>query len=132
MLAFLSVLRHPARVFLGRRKGKVSASHPALPQLARRVVGGGSALNTALVIILFIQLGRSEEIVYGVPGLAYAGLAVALASPVLMVGVVTLAFLSWRKHYWRFTTRLHYTLVALAGVAFVWQLWYFNLLGFHL
>ena len=131
MFAFLSVLRHPARVFLGRRRGKVSASYPVLPGLARWMAVGVSALNSTLVIILFIQLGRSAEIVYGVPGLAYAGLTVALASPLLMIGVVTLAFLLWRKHYWRFTTRLHYTLVALAGVAFVWQLWYFNLLGFH-
>ena len=131
MFAFLSVLRHPAQVFWDRRKGKVSASYPVLLQLARRMAVGVSALNSALVIILFIQLGRSEEIVYGVPGLTYAGLTAALASPVLMVGVVTLALISWRKRYWRFTTRLHYTLVALAGVAFVWQLWYFNLLGFH-
>jgi len=130
-LAFLSVLRHPARVFLGRRRGKVSAPRPVLPHLARWMAVGVSALNTTLVIVLFLQLGRSEEIVYGVPGLAYAGLTAALASPVLMVGVVTLAFLSWQKRYWHFTTRLHYTLVALAGVAFVWQLWYFNLLGFH-
>jgi CubicO group peptidase (beta-lactamase class C family) len=130
-LAFLSVLRHPTRVFRARRRDNVNAPRPLLPRLAHWMAVGISALNSALVIILFIQLGRSAEIVYGVPGLTYAGLTAALASPVLMIGVVTLSLQSWRKRYWRLTTRLHYTLVALAGSAFVWQLWYFNLLGFH-
>jgi hypothetical protein len=33
---------------------------------------------------------------------------------------------AWRQGYWRFTGRLHYTLVALAGVAFIWFLYSWN------
>jgi hypothetical protein len=33
---------------------------------------------------------------------------------------------AWWQGYWRFTGRLHYTLVALAGVAFIWFLYSWN------
>ncbi len=50
------------------------------------------------------------------------GLAVAL-------GIHTL--LAWRGRYWSLAGRLHYTLVTLGALAFVWWLNYWNLLGFH-
>jgi hypothetical protein len=32
------------------------------------------------------------------------------------------------RHYWGLAARVHYTLVVLAGLAFVWFLYYWNLL----
>lgn len=50
-------------------------------------------------------------------------LIVALAAGALAFTVVV-----WRRHYWGVAGRVHYTLVALAGLAFVWFLYYWNLL----
>jgi len=51
---------------------------------------------------------------------------------VLTVVSLIFTWLSWRRGYWRFWGRLHYTLVALSAAAFLVVLWYWNLLGYHL
>jgi hypothetical protein len=53
------------------------------------------------------------------------------ASPVIagLVALVALgALAAWIRGYWRFSARLHYTLVLAAGLAFVWFLHQWNLL----
>jgi hypothetical protein len=44
--------------------------------------------------------------------------------------VVLGCLIAWMKGYWRLTGRLHYTLVALAGIGFTWFLYNWNLLTF--
>jgi hypothetical protein len=39
-------------------------------------------------------------------------------------------FIAWKNRYWRLTGRLHYTLVALAGIGFTSFLYNWNLLTF--
>jgi hypothetical protein len=43
---------------------------------------------------------------------------------------VIACLIAWKNRYWRVTGRLHYTLVALAGIGFTWFLHYWNLLTF--
>jgi hypothetical protein len=50
---------------------------------------------------------------------------------VLTVGVVVSAILTWWGRFWNVGRRIHYTLVALAALAFAWELLYWNLLGMH-
>jgi hypothetical protein len=45
------------------------------------------------------------------------------------VAVVASAVLAWIKRCWGVGSRVLYTLVALAGVAFVWWMTYWNVLG---
>jgi hypothetical protein len=63
--------------------------------------------------------------------LPLVGAALA-AVTVILTGA---AWMGWnspsRRPYWSLGGRMHYTLVALAGVAFVWWLSYWNLLGFR-
>ena len=40
-------------------------------------------------------------------------------------------WLAWRERYWSLAGRLHYTLVTLGALGFVWWLSYWNLLGFR-
>jgi hypothetical protein len=49
---------------------------------------------------------------------------------ILAALTVVAARVAWKKAYRRFTGRLHYTLVAVAGIAFCWFLFYWNLLQF--
>jgi hypothetical protein len=49
----------------------------------------------------------------------------------VLAGLTVLgSLIAWRQRYWRFTGRLHYTAVALAGVGFTWFLYNWNLLTF--
>jgi hypothetical protein len=52
----------------------------------------------------------------------------AFVSVVLTVGVVVSAILTWWGRFWNVGRRIHYTLVALAALAFAWELLYWNLL----
>jgi len=38
--------------------------------------------------------------------------------------------LAWKQRYWSFAGRVHYTIVTLAALAFIWLLNNWNLLGF--
>jgi hypothetical protein len=41
--------------------------------------------------------------------------------------------IAWKNRYWRFSGRVHYTLVALAGIGVTWFMYHWNFLtfGFH-
>ena len=68
---------------------------------------------------------------FGDSPLLVAVLALPYLVAALVVGVVVYAILSWRRRYWGLFGRLHYSLVALAALAFVGLLGYYNLLGFQ-
>jgi hypothetical protein len=42
------------------------------------------------------------------------------------------AWRAWREKYWGWGSRIHYTLVTLAGLVFIWLAIYWNWLGFRL
>jgi hypothetical protein len=52
-----------------------------------------------------------------------------LLSVPLTLGMVVLAALAWKDRYWSVAGRVHYTLVALAAVLFVFMLNSWNLVG---
>jgi hypothetical protein len=57
-------------------------------------------------------------------------LAVALTAAILALGSAAFSVLAWKNGYWSPLGRVHYTLVVLALLAFVWWLNNWNLLGF--
>lgn len=58
-------------------------------------------------------------------------LGVGVLSAVLTVGALAYSVLAWKNSYWGIAARVHYTLVTVAAVAFVWFLNYWNLLGWR-
>jgi hypothetical protein len=52
-----------------------------------------------------------------------------IVGAVLGIGVLIFAFLAWKKKYWTVYGRLHYSLILLSGLVFLWLLNYWNLLG---
>ena len=91
-----------------------------------------SAVCLVLVGGMIIALSDQEQLAYGLPRhLQYLMLVPQICA--ILAGLVLVGCLvAWRNRYWRVSGRLHYTLVALAGVAFVWFLHYSNLLSFGL
>jgi CubicO group peptidase (beta-lactamase class C family) len=75
-------------------------------------------------------LTDSEEIGFGLTPLFKALLVVAQVCAVLAPVTVVACLIAWKNGYWRLSGRVHYTLVALAGVGFVVWLYYWNLLTF--
>jgi len=102
------------------------------PRAARWLAGGMSALFLLFLVGLAVALSDLEQFFYGVPSVFKISLTFSVAAAVLAVGVLVFTLLAWRKKYWTGCSRVHYTLVFLAALAFLWLLNFWNLLGWKL
>jgi hypothetical protein len=59
------------------------------------------------------------------------GLALPLIAALFAIGVLFFVIKAWTKKYWTRCHRLHYTLVLVAALAFLWFLNFWNLLGWR-
>ncbi len=71
-----------------------------------------------------------NDIAFGLTPQLRGLLAVPQVCAVLAGLTVVGCVVAWSRRYWRVTGRLHYTLVALAGVGLTWFLYHWNLLTF--
>jgi hypothetical protein len=131
VVIFLSaIVLWPVGTLLGRRKGEAGAPRLSLARLARWLAGGASALSILYLIGYTLVLSNPNpvELLYGDPPLLHAVGTLSLLIVVLVAGASPLTVPAWMRHYWGVAARVHYTLVVLAGLAFVWFLYYWNLL----
>ena len=135
LLLFLSAVVFWPLGFLRRarfqREGKRVSGDPRalLLHVLAGIVSGLDILFVAGLALLLVSNPSSLE--FSVPPMLLALLTLALISSVLTVGVVLSIVPVWWGHFWSRGQRIHYTLVALASLAFVGELAYWNLLGFH-
>jgi hypothetical protein len=86
----------------------------------------------ALGVFLVLFIGKGwDAIAYGQMSTINAMLVAWLAAAVLTVPLIGLSVLAWKNRTWGIGSRIHYTLISIAAVAFVWFLNYWNLLGFR-
>ena len=111
---------------LRRRRG--AAAPAGWARLARWTAAILGLLNTGLLIwFLLLNINYAETLVYPVD-------AVALITRVWWIGVaLTVALIVfcveiWRRRPWGMAWRIHYTLVTVAGMLFLWFLVEWNLL----
>jgi CubicO group peptidase (beta-lactamase class C family) len=83
-------------------------------------------------VILFATLAThlvtSDEVVFGLPPEVQLLMKLTFICAGLVVITLLGCLLAWIMGYWRFSGRLHYTLVALAGVGFIWFHYYWNII----
>jgi CubicO group peptidase (beta-lactamase class C family) len=89
-----------------------------------------AAVSIGWVIAIGVILREPTDIAYGVTPLLQKFLAVPQVIAVLAGITVLGCLVAWVNSYWRFTGRVHYTLVALAGAGFIYFLYHWNLLTF--
>lgn len=136
LLLFLSALLLWPFSFLTRarlkREYKITSSNRR-SLLLHLLAGIVSLLDILFVAgLAFLILSNPESLEFSVPPLLIGLLTGALVSSVLTVGVVLCLIPTWWGRFWSLEQRIHYTLVALAALAFVGELAYWNLLGFRL
>jgi CubicO group peptidase (beta-lactamase class C family) len=132
VLAFVSVLAWPVASLL-RRVRRRQAHAPRQDRLARWL-----AMMVAILNLLFLA-GFAAALMQSLTGAwphpppwFVTLLVLPILTTVLAILLFFLAILAWRDRYWSLVGRLHYTLVTLAALAFVWLTNYWNLLGFRL
>lgn len=130
MILFLSTLIWPGgalfRVVCRRKKEEKKG-----PRSARWLVGVMSALYLIFVIGLLMVLRDPMELMFGVPSALKVFLVFPIISAVLTIGALIYTVLAWMRKYWSGCARLHFTLIVLASLIFIWFLNYWNLLGFR-
>jgi len=97
-----------------------------LPRLARWLAGGFGALSLFFVAA-FLGMMMDPEIIYGAPPALKPLLIIPIALVVLSVCMVGFTGLVWSRRYWTVAGRVHYTLLTLTSLAFLWWLQYWNL-----
>jgi hypothetical protein len=102
------------------------------PRAARWLAGGMSALLLLFLAGLAAAASDLDQFFYGVPSVLKISLAFPVIASVLGLGVLVYMILAWRKKYWTGCSRVHYTLVLLAALAFLLLLNFWNLLGWRL
>jgi len=102
-----------------------------VPSLARMLIWSTCLLLVVFAISLAIVLSDPTNIVYGVP----LGLKVLLVLPilaaVLTLGALVYTVVIWKSRKGRTWRRIYYTVITLMCIAVLWQLNYWNLLGFR-
>jgi hypothetical protein len=131
-LVFLSAcIIWPLGALLGRVRHEPDAGtkERGVPRL---LAGAASALNLVFIAGFVLIMPTAMGAIYTeVPPDLVALLCIPLAAAALTAGSIACAVLAWKRRYWSIAGRLHYTLVTLAGVAFILFLNHWNLLGFR-
>lgn len=120
---------------LGALKKRVCGQEPEgkkFPKLPRLVGGLMSAFYLIFIIGTAGVLSNYMEIMFGVPPLLKTLSILTLIAVLLTVAMLLLLLLVWGRGYWTICSRIHYTLVFLAGCIFIWFLSYWHLFGFRL
>jgi hypothetical protein len=128
ILLLSAVVRWPIGA-LGRLVLRRRAARPSrLDGPAGWMAGGGSALFLLAAGALVAALVQETP---GVSPMLAVSMSSAVLAAALAVGTVLCAGPAWRRRSWGLAGRVHYTLVAIALVAFAWEMHYWNVLGFR-
>lgn len=130
VLLFLSaVVAWPSlRLWRWRTGGEPPARRA---RLARWTAGLASLLAIGFLAGLVAVLAGTTALTTGPTALLRGVLVVGALAVVAGIATIGFAGFAWRRGFWSRVGRVHYSLVALAALAFGWLLWYWNLLGFQ-
>jgi CubicO group peptidase (beta-lactamase class C family) len=110
-------------------KRKIDGIRP--PHTARCLAGGMSGLLILTALGIASALSRYGNLFLGVPLILKICQILPILAAVLCAGTLVFVFKAWKEHYWTPCQRLHFTLVALASLAFFWFLNFWNLIGWR-
>ncbi len=130
-LMFVTAMRWPFGAIFRKICKKAKEENQA-PRAFRWAAGGLSALYLIFVTGLAVTVSDQMNIIFGVPNEVKVLLALPLIAVLLTVTALFFMIRAWYKKYWTRCARLHYTLVVLASIVFLWFLNFWNLLGYKL
>ncbi len=112
------------------RHRKSRKEDPSRARWAMRLAALVSAVTlTFVVAVTIIVSSAGESLFSGFPPALTAALMLPILASILTLGVVVFAALAWKKGFWTWFRRVHYTLFAVFAVGLVWFYWYWNVLG---
>ncbi len=129
-LMFLSTLRWSLGP-LWRRICKKNDPWKAIPLGWRLPMIGLGIMNLGFILGFISILSDPLTLIYGIP----RALRILLFLPIFGVGAeagtIATVFLAWIEKKGTICQRIYFSMLALAGLLFLWMLYYWNLLGFR-
>jgi CubicO group peptidase (beta-lactamase class C family) len=132
VLFLLVLLVEPLRLLVGWLRRRQQLPQPGQARLARAVMAALAILALGMMFGLYWQIVENaaaipmgERSVLSVLG-GISILVVALA-----IGTAASTVLAWRSGWWGVIARIYHSLVALAAIAFVWFLAFWNQIGWQ-
>jgi len=110
----------------GDRKPASRGAH-----VAYWIILGISLLNLLFVVGTVLWGEPNMVPLFGGTYIYKIVLGLGVLSALLTVGALVYSVLAWKDGYWGIASRVYYSLVTVAAVAFVWFLNYWNLLGWR-
>ena len=92
-------------------------------RVAYWIIVGISVLNL-LFVVGTVKWGNQPNVLSGTSMIYRIVLGLGVLSAVLTVGALIYSVLAWKNSYWGIAASVHYTLVTVAALAFVWFLNY--------
>lgn len=139
VLVFTSMLvaglARAVRGVLRARRGQQPVQSPGAGyhRLAPWLSGILSGLNLLFLAVLAVTvLGSMTVRAPQVPSYMLGLLVIPLLTTLLALAMLAVTLLAWKDRHGSWLGRVHYALVTLAALAFVWFAAYWNLLGFKL
>jgi hypothetical protein len=129
IILFLSYLIAALLPFFIRRKGGEHALASSLERVAQTVTSLTSFLCLALLFSAFASVFNTFGLYTGNLPLWTFIPPLSIIIVLLTLSMIGFTLLSWKQGFWGLTGRIHYTLVTLGAVGFVWFMYFWNLLG---
>lgn len=130
VLVFLSVIPVAlTRAIRNRRRGNQAAPQARGARTAYWIIAGLGVLN--VLFAAGTMLWFDPRPLFGIPMAYRIVLGVGVSAALLTIPATVAAVLAWTSRYWGLATRVQQTLVAVAGLGFLWLLQYWNLLGWR-
>lgn len=127
ILFFSTILILPVGFLVKRKKGMPGT---LTYRLVRWLIWGISVLNVLFVIWMYFLLS-SDEMFYGIPSIINILLVIPLLTIIVIVAFFIIVILTWKKRFWSVFNRIHYILLTVSILVYIWWLSYWNLLGYQ-
>jgi hypothetical protein len=101
------------------------------PRIARSLAWITGLLFLLFFLCLLQAVADPFQFEFGVPSILKWALWLLLLAIPLFAATAWFSICAWTRKYWSLAGRIHYSLVAVAGLTLLGMLYYWNLLGFH-
>ena len=131
IVCILTLLYWPFVYFIRRRYQPMSIASRTIPVDSKMVAWLSALLLSIFALGVLSALGGKEQSVYAVPSL----LKILLVIPIIQIPLVILLLIKTiivlRHKQIMFVGRIFYLLILLANIAALWELYYWNFLGWN-
>ncbi len=131
LLLLTVLLALPGRWLLRKRFPQIPPIE-GRARVARWVEFAVAVLGIGFVIAFVVALSNAGGLMKGNGGPIYFALTLSTLAAVGTLALLWYAILAWRRGLFDIWGRVHYTLVTVGALAFVWALAQWNLLGWRL